>query len=463
VSKSGGKVSQIAVRSVKLQSVAFLALALTLALHSPALRADADVDSVCAGALDNTQASAPSPDAPGAGPNQQKLQYCQAAKSAKEGANSDRALYKVWGAVGVVCTYACTASFVGGPTSEHACTGATMGGSVTQATVTKDFNGALTSIASAGGGYAMNAAANGQNAKSGGEAAEKGAEKGKDAAGKPKKKDFAACMNAATAVGTSITKFKGMQSNERAAETNLNSAMSVQAATAGEVKPFKPGADSGSSDANSGASGGGNGSDTFAQQGANGQSSGNACAPGGSGASVIQCAIQSDRNVPAFVTSPRFAQDFQKKTGQSLNNFLTSPDSASPTRPLADAMSGAVPSGQAGKLATALETLNQGLDTEGMGGTYVGGGGNSDSGGGGGDEMAQQMGAMMQGLMDQMNPDKAKEAQKSGVFAVDFAYRANQGRNLAAVADDKKLSIFDRVTYRYYFVGKRIVQGESKR
>ena len=67
------------------------------------------------------------------------------------------------------------------------------------------------------------------------------------------------------------------------------------------------------------------------------------------------------------------------------------------------------------------------------------------------------VGQMMAGLMDQMNPNKKKDEKTTGVSAVIFA---NQTRSPAAVVEDKTLSIFDRVTYRYYYVGRRIVLGE---
>lgn len=453
MSFSGGRFCQIAASVIVRGGVALWVLTLATVLHSPRLYAEADVDAICAGTLESPAAAG--------GNNQQKLQYCQAAKSAQEAASADSALYKVWGAVGVVCTYACTASFADKPVSEHACAGSTLGGAATQGVVTKDFSGALTQIATAGGGYAVNQAANAQAAKEA--AAKDGAAEGKDAAAdKPKKKDYAACMSAATAVGTSVSKHRSMKSNENSANSNLQSAAAVEAAaTAGTVAAFKPGATGAGGETDSNGNGGGSGA--FAQgNGGSASNSAGSCASRSSGVSVIQCAVQSDRNLPGFVTSPKFAQEFQKKTGQSLNNFLTSPDSGSATRPLAEAMAGAVPIGQGAKLAAALETLNQGIDSESMGGNYVGGGGALGGGGGSGDDMAAQMGSMMQGLMDQMNPEKAKEVAKTGVFAVDFAYRANQSRGLAAVADDKKLSIFDRVTYRYYFVGGRIVQGDKR-
>jgi hypothetical protein len=62
---------------------------------------------------------------------------------------------------------------------------------------------------------------------------------------------------------------------------------------------------------------------------------------------------------------------------------------------------------------------------------------------------------MMAGLMGQLMP-KTGEKPSSGIGAVIFA---NQRRGPASVAEDKTLNIFDRVTYRYYFVSKKMMGG----
>ena len=173
----------------------------------------------------------------------------------------------------------------------------------------------------------------------------------------------------------------------------------------------------------------------------------------------MQCAVASDPSLPGFVKDPKFPKEFKKDTGQDLANFLTKNDS--PTALMGSAMSNGFNPTQAGKLANALSEMERNVGASGTevpSAIYASGGGGAGNGGGGEDPMAG-MQDMMAGLMDQLNPNKKKEEQKSGVSAVIFA---NQTRSPASVAEDKKLSIFDRVTYRYYFVGKRIVTDEKE-
>jgi hypothetical protein len=438
--------------------VAVLAAGMGALVTSPRLaHADPDLDSTCSDVLSSapaqSQQGSTGTQAQGDGtqPQKQKLQYCQAAKSAREGADTDRALYKVWGAIGTVCTYACTASFAGGPTNEYVCTTATIGGGATQSVLTRDFSNSLTSIAAAGGGQALNHLAG--SSPSAPQAGDKAT-----AAQQPKKKDIGACLNAANAISTSFGKYKSMTSNEASSEQNLKSAAAVAAnAGSNDAGGFKPAerAAGGGTLATEGATAGG------IAQGSSDAGTASPCSNPGSGGAVLQCAVLSDRTLPSFVTSPKFADEFQKKSGQSLSSFLTGNDS-SPTRAIGDTLGGAVPASQASKLATALETLNQGLGPETVSGSYAEGSAPAQPGSGD-DAMAASLGTLTQGLQDMIAGQRgAKHAETpNGVMAVDFAYRTRSPASGANISDDKHLSLFDRVTYRYYFVGRRIVSAQQ--
>jgi hypothetical protein len=60
---------------------------------------------------------------------------------------------------------------------------------------------------------------------------------------------------------------------------------------------------------------------------------------------------------------------------------------------------------------------------------------------------------MMAGLQNLLNPNKEEDKSQAGLKAVIFA---NQRRSPASLSEDSSLSIFDRITYRYHYVGRRI-------
>lgn len=448
-------------KTSKIVGVLAPAWALAIALHSACLHADNNVDSVCGSILSNPQASSNNPNAPddpNAAAAQQKLQYCQAAKSAQDGANADSATYKVWGAVAVVCTHACTATMSGLPTNEYLCTGASVSGGATDAAVSKNFSNALTGLGGASAGLAANQANRANQANQADQASQPNAAATQGAEPAKKKADIGACVSAAAAAQQSVAKYKSMQNNNDTVNSNLASINSIQSPTQAGATADTSAPQQGSGAGGSSASGGDTGGGGLAAGG--GASSSGPCAQPSSPGVTMQCAIASDRNLPAFVGNPNFAKEFQKDAGLPLNDFLSKDGSPAPM--MAAGMTHGLNPAQSAKLDAALSDLAQNTDAapselvaQGM---YSSGGGGG--GGGEGEDPAAQMGAMVQDLMDKMNPNKKKEEQTTGVSAVIFA---NQTRSPAAVAEDRKLSIFDRITYRYYFVGRRIVMGEDEK
>jgi hypothetical protein len=67
---------------------------------------------------------------------------------------------------------------------------------------------------------------------------------------------------------------------------------------------------------------------------------------------------------------------------------------------------------------------------------------------------------MISGIMQQFMPptQNPESSQTSGLSTVVFS---NQTQSPAAVAENRSLSIFDRITYRYYFVGQRVLQENN--
>jgi hypothetical protein len=313
-------------------------------------------------------------------------------------------------------------------------------------------------------GYAANLAMN-----KGSAATKAGTEGGEQAA--KKNKDIGACLNAATATIQSFSKHRSMKSGEKSAKENLESVRKLgsdAAASAGQTgfQPQGSAATAGIGGAVTSTSGSnitGDGSDASANAKVTSTCS---AAKNGSGASdVLQCALASDRALPSFVTDPRFAKEFQKNSGTSLADFLTR--DGSPGAMVGAAASNGLSGAQASKLATGLGELEakapylaqQGGDS-GAGSSMYRGGGAGGAGAEGGDAIPD-MGQMMAGLMGQIGQMTQEQmqgggenARPTGVSAVVFA---NKTRSPASIVEDRSLNIFDRVTYRYYFVGSRML------
>jgi hypothetical protein len=82
----------------------------------------------------------------------------------------------------------------------------------------------------------------------------------------------------------------------------------------------------------------------------------------------------------------------------------------------------------------------------------------SSGGGGGGRAPSSDdadLNGMMAAMMQQFAPKTGEEQDpNNGINMVIFA---NKSQPAAAVAENPSLSIFDRITYRYYFVGQKIL------
>ncbi len=414
-----------------------------------------DVDSVCKGTLSSAPLAG---DKSGDPSGTQRLQHCQAAKSAQEGADADNALYKVWAGVAAVCTGACVSSFAGGPAGESACTGSAVAGAGTDGVVTKNYASSLQQI----GGIGLAAATTELTKDTVKEGAEEGAKQGVEQ-GTKKTKDIGSCMNAATATTQSVSKFKSLEGQKETVKSSLESARSVTSTQGTAVADG-----SGISQSQAATAGGGPSADGSLGGPSGGPSDGgssNPCAGQLSGrstpASTLQCAIARDPNIPRFVTTPKFAKEFQDRTKTSLGDFLNKNDP--PALAIGQAVRSGLNGAQNAKLASALTDVQQNVSADystysshgGDGSQYEGGGGNSGLSNGDDD---LNLGGLLSGLQDKLNPNQKPNEKSTGVSAVIFA---NQTRSPAAVAEDAKLSIFDRVTYRYYYVGRRIVLGED--
>lgn len=409
------------------------------AIHFATFAQASDVDSVCGSVMnDNSPA------------NTQKLQYCQAAQSAEESVDANSALWKVWGGVAVVCASACAASMMGAAITgydTYICMGANVAGGATDALVTKNFASALTGIMTAGGSYMINS----MN-KPAEEAIKEGTKEGTKEAAKNQKpqKDWGSCLSAAVATAQAYSKYNQMQSSEQTVQSNLQSAQnlaSLAANTRTDTSILPPGSTSGGiGGASSLRAGGSVGVPTAAAH--NNVSDVRSCTnfrTQGTYEGFIQCAIANDKTLPSFVTSPNFPKEFKNSSGIPLPEFAQ--NSKSPTPALASAMGGKMNSEQSNQLITALRNVENHYMMNDTGTSYAsGGGGGSKSGA---DHSGNEMGDMMSKFMGQFMPGQVEEKQKLGVDTAAFGIDRKIASAGVDISQDRTVSLFDRVTYRY--------------
>jgi hypothetical protein len=427
------------------------------------------VDSVCSSVFANANNAQEA--------NNQKLDQCKAGKSAQEGYQANDALWKMWASVSVLCGIACGASLGGVLPSflNHACTALDIGAAITDGVVTKDYTTALTNIAGIGMAAAMgNMGPKGE--KNASKSTTKGSKPvrptqlgkgGMEAAQDVKKggqtSSVAICLGAALATVTTVTKFIATNTGKETVKSTIDSIAkykdnnSVIAAANMDMA-----ADTSRMAFTASKQGGG--TQGLSQTGsASKQSPCAQGAAGGNGDAVFQCAQTSAASsVPNFISDPQFEKSFQEMTGIALNNFLA--NATTPSASISAGMSGKLAPTQVGEMDQLVQKITADVTAD-MGAvasslphnenpndaTYSSGGGGAPSGSTA--EAEPDMMAMMAGIMEQFGPKQPGAAnQNDGVMEVIFA---NQKKSITDVAEDKKLNIFDRITYRYYFIIKK--------
>jgi hypothetical protein len=388
-----------------------------------------EFDSICGDVMSDQNSNTPGT------PATQKLQYCQSAKSSIHATDADSSMWKVWAAVGGVCAAACAASFAG-VGNQYICIGVTLAGAAADAVITKNFMSAMMGVGAAGGGFMIN-----QMSKSSTEGA--------------KQRDYGACMSAAVSAFQAYTKYSSMKTNEKSAKNNLKLAQNVSDANGNAVgsAPITSVVSAGGTGGDtSGVGGGSVGSTTSATSGSSSLSPQATCASAKSTAAVglmIQCAVASDSTLPKFVSSPKFQEEFKRDSGIDMKDFFAKDDP--PGKMLGSAMGGTLSSAQSARLTGALKSMEAYLYKDNMTQTYSSGGGGGLNGG---KSEEPSIEAMMAGMMQQFMPKAEGDPNpNSGLTSVIFA---NQNKSPTALTEDTTLNIFDRVGYRYYFVGPRM-------
>ena len=346
--------------------------------------------------------------------DQQKLQYCQAAAGAQSGATSNSVLWKLWAGVAAVCTTACLSPLVG----PVICTGSMLGATVTDAAVTRSFTNALVGIGGVAGATLV------------GKSSGTGLIKSKGS-----------CIAAATATLQSMTHHRDMSNEQSQVAQNVADARAlgggpgVAASTSAAAPVMASQGDlrTGGSPASPSVSGG---SDSQAQ---------------------LDLAVASGK-IPSAVADPQFQKDFKSATGKDLSDFLKQSPS-SPASAIQDLLDGTLSPTDSSKLASALDELKQGNAVDpssGISGPYpvakVGGIDSSN-----GEEM--DFSKALSGLLGQFKgPDQSKTGQNTLEFKhpAKLTAKLMAGRSPASIEEDRSISIFERVTFRYSSLGERL-------
>jgi hypothetical protein len=376
----------------------------------------------------------------GSGGQSQLSQYCNSAQSSSQGSDVDSSLYKVWGGVAAVCTTACANPT---PALAGTCKWSNTGGTGTDAIATKNYSSALMGI-----GQQQVA---GQVGKAGAQQATN-ADGSVATGGKPAPKPpsrMVACMNAATSSMQAVSKFKSAKSANQATAANTASANQLGSNSAGTV----------GSDPNEKSSGATAGEiyegNRPLSSGASAAAAGSAniCATAkatGQAVATIQCAVANDPTLPSYVATPQFLNDFKAATGGTdFSNFGSDPNQSAGDA-IAQAASGGLGNGTATQVAAVMRSMdNNEVPYEVA--AYGSNGGAPVAAAPSAEE--PDMTQVAQALLEQMKAGQpapnAEQAAATGIQAVVFA---NQNRAPASIPEDKTLSIFDRVTYRYFLV-----------
>ena len=412
--------------------------------------------------------------------NSQKQPYCAAAKTAAAAAAANDIVWKVYAAATAVCTTACVASLAGmglGDPGKWACTGASVGASGLDAIKTQDYTAAMTNVAAAGVGYFMlnkgssasTAAKSGTEASgaaadssagaatdsaggatadsAGGAAANSSGAGAAQAAGKTtQSKDWGSCISAASTAYSTYTKKTAEDNALQTEKQNLASVTALSNTPAsGTPVTFAGGGDSSAATAQptslSGTTGLGLGSGGGTQT-PTAQCASASASPGNVQA-ALQCAASTNAALGQVVGNPNFADNFKTASGMPLSDFLKNAGNVSPQAAMAGAMGGALTPEGVGKVSAALAQLEPSPAADFNDGGYSTGGGSVAKGGGGDD-----MGAMIAGIMGKLNPKKGgtDSANNNGN---ELTFGLKTATRTPASAEDRQVSLFDRVTYRY--------------
>ncbi len=381
--------------------------------------------------------------------------YKKAADKAEESADVNDTLWKVWAGVGAVCTAVCATSLggstiVGPATDPWICSGSTLAASITDAAMTKEMTTALMGIVSVGASVAI--APSIPEVKPG------------QPTPKPPK-NWGACIQAATAVIQVFIKRNSMEEQKKAAKENRKYAeqlaaesgsQTVVASTGGSIITT-PNGSAGAGVPQPGPNNSGPGLTTVSDPHTKDSklSLSNCSNTKGSGdvQQSVFCATSFDKNLPDFVKSPKFKKDFKNVSGKDLKDFLKT-DSPSGNEGVTSAFGGVLNPSQSSKLTAMLDRFQKRHEGAwGVEGTAYAGGGGGGGASSGPQKAEVDPSAMIGSLIEQFMP---KDAVQTGA-KLDRVAAANLTRSPASISEDPRLGLFERVSFRYQVVVRRIL------
>jgi hypothetical protein len=357
-----------------------------------------------------------------------RAKYCSAAKDLKRGYAANQATSAVWTAASVTCGVAC-----GKAIGALICKGATIGGSAGEGVITKKFTDSLIGEGTKMGTEALTGS---------GKAAAETSTELTDSGGV----NTDACIAAGTTALKAYSKFSDSKQNEKSLTQLRDQTKDMN--TAGQnVSIFSPG-----DTQNSGVK---DGQNTAAASFGSQETCDEAKIRTALGA--IRCAASADPSLPAYLKSEEFLQDLQKATGKSPDAFFSGFESPAKSifdspvvtglsedqqRDLADSLSGmeGYTERKSAQLASARGTQSD--ESAPSRPSRI-----SDN------DTGFDMNGMIAGVLGQMG-GAADGENGTPHFNGDLA----AGRAPAAAhinSENRKISIFDRVKWRYGAVTAR--------
>lgn len=178
--------------------------------------------------------------------------------------------------------------------------------------------------------------------------------------------------------------------------------------------------------------------------------------------SALQCAAKADPSMPPFVFTQRFPDEFKQSTGMDLGQFVQKSANSGFSGPqLTGTVLGWGDPGMTAQLTGLYEGIADKLalnEDPGNTGIYSGGGGVSGGNPPGSKKrnseldkmMLKMMGKLMNGNLDNGDPKLAPS------LAEEQEYRRFRGLTGDRLFEARDISIFDRVSYRYYKTRERV-------
>ncbi len=369
-----------------------------------------------------------------------RAKYCSAAKDLRHGYNANLATSAVWTAVSVTCGMSCGKA-IGGIT----CKVAGYAGTAGEGIITKKFTDAIGAEGSKWGG---NAASNDSGTVPTTGNAATGADGTVAAAGPKVNAD--ACESAGKGALKAFEKFSNSKQNDK-------SLTDLRDQTKGMDTPKSQNQVGFAGDTQN--SGDSNGASTSAATTGKNEICGDGAIKTALGA--IRCAASADPSLPPYVKSEEFVKDIQKATGKSADTFFAgfeSPAKAIFDSPLVNGM----PEGQQRALADSLTAMEgysdartakvAALSPPPLNGGYAG---KSAAHVAAEDDTGFDMNGMIANVLGQVGGKADGENDPAPNSGGTGATERRPASGNSHAAEDRTISIFDRVQSRYGAVSAR--------